>query len=580
MTTIPNSIQSVKAYFPRRRFAIFLGVTLLLILLVGGWLAQRLWWTPAPTTSSTGELIARQIAAALQSAPGTQIAAGAYVPGESLLLYSRLDEPARERVRLWALLQLAPFHKVLTPMAANEQLQWVIDFGPNAAEQEIILVPLQQVADTTQYRYISSTPGSVTAVADTAALPAAPVTAAQPPADTVAPPVAPVVVPSVVEPATTAATSTQRNAFTFDDPTTSAQNWSALAGEWVIENGVYSQRRTTGYDYITMLNLAAQSHYQLEADLRFIDGAMGGGFIYNAPARDARRGAQVVDFVEQGTFLRWGRYDEQGNYTYEGGVSVDPPINDGQWHTLQLLTHATTSTVSLDGRVLGQITNSSAQGYLGLTTSQAHVEFSNVVVVGLAGEGTSAPLDTTQAASVPSAPDASMAGFIDDFATGSGNRWRALNGVWQFVDQSYQQMSTVGLDLGSISTFQGESYTATVRLQRLAGSMGGGLYFNMAQRDDKMRSQVINYTGDGKALQWGYFDEGGNFVLEERVDVPDGGDGEWHTLRVAVHQGKATFILDDKVIAEGVALTYSSGYVGLFVSNSQVAFDDFMIVTQ
>jgi hypothetical protein len=580
MTTIPNSIQSVKAYFPRRRFAIFLGVTLLLILLVGGWLAQRLWWTPAPTTSSTGELIARQIAAALQSAPGTQIAAGAYVPGENLLLYSRLDEPARERVRLWALLQLAPFHKVLTPMAANEQLQWVIDFGPNAAEQEIILVPLQQVADTTQYRYISSTPGSVTAVADTAALPAAPVTAAQPPADTAAPPVAPVVVPSVVEPATTAATSTQRNAFTFDDPTTSAQNWSALAGEWVIENGVYSQRRTTGYDYITMLNLAAQSHYQLEADLRFIDGAMGGGFIYNAPARDARRGAQVVDFVEQGTFLRWGRYDEQGNYTYEGGVSVDPPINDGQWHTLQLLTHATTSTVSLDGRVLGQITNSSAQGYLGLTTSQAHVEFSNVVVVGLAGEGTSAPVDTTQSASAPSAPDAPIDGFADDFATGSGNRWRVLNGVWQFVDQSYQQMSTVGLDLGSISTFQGESYTATVRLQRLAGSMGGGLYFNMAQRDDKMRSQVINYTGDGKALQWGYFDEGGNFVLEKRVDVPDGGDGEWHTLRVAVHQGKATFILDDNVIAEGVTLTYRSGYVGLFVSNSQVAFDDFTIVTQ
>ena len=69
-------------------------------------------------------------------------------------------------------------------------------------------------------------------------------------------------------------------------------------------------------------------------------------------------------------------------------------------------------------------------------------------------------------------------------------------------------------------------------------------------------------------------------MLEKRVDVPDGGDGAWHQLSVVVHQGKATFILDDKVIAEGVALTYSSGYVGLFVSNSQVAFDDFTIVTQ
>ena len=575
MTTIPNSIQSVKAHFPRSRIALFLSMILLVILLVGGWLAQRLWWTPATTATNTGALVARQIAAALQSTPGTQIAAGAYVPGESLLLYSRLDETDRTRVRLWALLQLEPFYKLLTPMPADEQLQWVIDFGSNAAEQEIILVPLAQVADTTQYRYISATPGLLLEAAATPALPVA-VTAAALPTDMVTTAAA----PAVVEPAVTVATGEQRNAFTFDDPATSAQNWSALAGEWVIENGVYSQRRTTGYDYITMLNLASQSHYQFEADLRFIDGAMGGGFIYNAPARDARRGAQVVDFVEQGTFLRWGRYDEQGNYTYEGGVPVDPPINDGQWHTLQLLTHATTSTVSIDGRLLGQITNSSAQGYLGLTTSQSHVEFSNVVVVGLDGEGAAATVATTQSASVPSAPDAPIDGFADDFATGSGNRWRVLNGVWQFVDQSYQQMSNVGLDLGSISTFQGESYTATVRLQRLAGSMGGGLYFNMAQRDNKMRSQVINYTGDGKAIQWGYFDEGGNFVLEQRVDVPDGSDGAWHQLSVAVHQGQATFILDDKVIAEGVALTYRSGYVGLFVSNSQVAFDDFTIVTQ
>lgn len=391
MTTIPNSVQSIKTHFPRRRISWFLGATLLVILLVGGWLAQRLWWPPAPTATNSGELVARQMAAALQSAPGVQSATSAYVPGESLLLYSRLEETDRERVRIWALLQLEPFYKVLTPLSTDEQLQWVIDFGPNAAEQEIILVPLHQIADTTSYRYISSTPGLLTdsapVAAPTAALPAAAQpTAAQPatvaevqptasaPKETAAP---------AVDTSTTAPAAAARKTFTFDDPVTGGQNWSSLAGEWVIENGVYSQRRTTGYDYISMLNLAPQSDYQLEAQLRLVTGEMGGGFIYNAPTRETRRDAQIIDFVERGAFLRWGRYDDQGNYVYESGVRVDPPINDGQWHTLQLLTHAITSTVSLDGRVLGQIKNSSAQGYLGLTTSQAQVDFSNVVVTAL-----------------------------------------------------------------------------------------------------------------------------------------------------------------------------------------------------
>lgn len=566
MTTIPNSAQNLKGDFPRGRITWLVGATLLVILLVGGWLVLRLWWPTAPALTSNGALVARQMAEALQSAPGVQSAAGAYLPGDHMILYSRLAETDRERVRLWALLQIEAFHKLLTPLASDEQLQWVIDFGPNGAEQEIILVPFSQVADATSYRYISSTPGLLTGNAPVAA----PVADAEPTTAAAAQPAA--------EPL---AGGTNSAAFTFDDPATAAQNWSALAGDWAVENGAYSQRRATGYDYITMLNLPPQSKYQLEAQLRLVSGEMGGGFIYNAPARDTRNGAQSVDFIERGAFLRWGRYDDQGNYLYEGGVPVDPPINDGQWHTLQLLTHAITSTVSLDGRVLGQINNSSGEGYVGLTTSQAQVDFSNVVVVGLTEDGALPRVEGDgQPAADQNASVEPMAGFADDFATGSGNRWRVLNGAWQFVEQSYQQMSTVGLDLGSISTFQGESYTATVRLQWLSGSMGGGLYFNMAQRDDKMRSQVINYTREGKALQWGYFDEGGNFVLEQSVDVPDGGDGEWHKLSVAVQQGQATFTLDDAVIAQDVPLTYGSGYVGLFVSNSQVAFDDFVIVTQ
>lgn len=94
-----------------------------------------------------------------------------------------------------------------------------------------------------------------------------------------------------------------------------------------------------------------------------------------------------------------------------------------------------------------------------------------------------------------------------------------------------------------------------------------------------MRSQLINYTRGGDAIQWGHFDEGGNFVFENFAPVANGGDGQWHTLRVAVQSGKANFSLDGASIAQAVPLTFPSGYVGLLVSNSKVAFDDFTIVT-
>ena len=596
MTTLQNSAQNIKAELSRHRF-LLLGVTLLFLVMMGSWLAQRLWWS-VPVFSDNGEQLARQVTEALKGASGVQVAAGAYVPGDSLWLYSRIEETDREKVRLWALQQLQAFHQLLTPIAANERLQWVIDFGPAAMDQEIIVVPLNQVTDTTSYRYISSTADLVTndaaattpqTTATVAAVRASPntvpVTAPLLDASTVAGQ------PAVIDSAEHAPTQPTLNQFAFDEPNAEAQFWSSLSGDWVMANGLYSQQRTTGFDYISMLTLEAQRHYQFEAQLRMVEGEMGGGFIYNAPAPDERRGAQMVDFVEQGSILRWGRYDEQGNYVYEGAVQVAPAMNDGQWHTLQLLTHATTSTVTLDGRILGQIVNTSPQGYLGLTTSQAHVEFDNVIITTLAaGE----PISTTTAW-LPETPtgappatimtDRATAGnvFQDDFANGNGKPWRVLNGAWQFIDQSYQQRSLVGLDLGSISTFQGETYTVTVRLQRLAGAMGGGLYFNMAQRDDQKRSQMISYTRDGKAIQWGSFDEGGNYVLEQVVDVPtgsDGGDGAWHTITVAVQQGKATFRLDGTILAQAVPLTYTSGYVGLFVSNSQVAFDDFMIVTR
>jgi hypothetical protein len=300
---------------------------------------------------------------------------------------------------------------------------------------------------------------------------------------------------------------------------------------------------------------------------------MGGGFIYNSPKKDTRAGAQVVDFDGKGSFLRWGSYSDKGTYVYGGGAKIDPPISDGQWHTLQLTTHGNTSVVALDGRKIGQISNISTSGYFGLITSKTKVDFDNISVVVLPEAGAAS-------APQPSATPAALTSFGDDFADGDTKGWQVLSGTWQNIDGTYQQTSGSGSDLGSVSPFHGDYFSATVRLKWLDGDMGAGLYFDLAERDKKNRSQMINYTQRGKVLQWGHFDEGGNFVFEGSAPVPDGSDGKWHVLNLRVKAGKATFVLDSTEIARDVSLTYTSGFVGLLASNSKVAFDDVAFVAQ
>lgn len=577
MITVRTALRLFQWRNSNRQARLLIGVLCFIILTIGAGLSLRLLRIAAPPQVVAGQLLAWDIAETVKRAPGVALASGAYIPGDALLLYSRIDELDRSRVRLWASMQLEPFRERLAAMDQGETLTWVIDFGTPTVAQEVLLAPLDRAADATLYQYVSAEPGLFSAAMVTTAVTTTTgiTTTSEPVAVSTAPSVSVVSAPAVVELA-----PSLPNQFAFDDPTSSAKAWQSMAGDWVMANGIYSQQQPKGYDYITMLTLAPQTHYQMEAQLRLGDGEMGGGFIYNAPNLDNRRGAQSIDMDRQGSFVRWGRYDDKGNYIYEGGVKLEPPIHDGQWHTLQLLTHGANSTFALDGRLLGQTTNRSTSGYLGLTTSQAQVDFDNVAVTALTPTA-DINLSGLTGAGIPVRTPISVthASFQDDFAAGNINRWRVLNGTWQFVDQSYQQLSSTGSDLGSISTFQGETYTVTVRMRWLDGSMGGGLYFNMAQREDKMRSQVINYTRNGTAVQWGYFDEGGNFVFEAMSDVPNGADGAWHTLAVAVHQGQATFLLDQTLLARNVPLTYPSGYVGLLVSNSKVAFDDFMVTT-
>jgi hypothetical protein len=557
---------------------LFVSGALLGALAIGGLLAMRALRPAVPVQVLPGQTLAWDIARAVGRSEGVRLSSGSYLPGDRLLLYTRTDQTDRMRVRSWALLQLEPFADRLAKMPGSEKLTWMIDFGPPPGEQETISAPLSKAADPSTYTYVSGAPGLIAETGETASI--APATA-QP---TAAPAAAqPTIAPAAAQPPAASSNPTIQTqvgepvvANNFDDTNTINSAWLPLSGNWVAHDGIYSQLDNSGFDYMSFLNLAPQAHYSIETKLRLGEGDMGGGFVYNAPSQTTRAGAQNIDFDNKGGFLRWGHYDDQGVYTYEGGVKVDPAINDGEWHTLRLVTHGDTSVVSLDGQEFGPIANISTSGYLGLLASKTKVDFDDVSVTILPENGAVVPKPTIAAPKPTTSPP--LDNFTDDFADGDAKGWQVLSGTWQVIDNTYQQTNPTGSDLGSTSPFQSDSFSATVRLKRLDGDMGGGLYFNMAQSDKKSRSQMISYTQAGTAVQWGHFDEGGNFVFEGSAPTPDGGDGEWHTLVVQIKDGKATFTLDDKQLAKDVNLTYTSGYVGLLASNSKVAFDDVQFI--
>ena len=543
---------------PRRVIA---SGVMLLALAVGVLMAMRTLRPAAPAQILPGQALAWEIARAAARSGEVQLASGAYVPGLQLLLYTRTTQTDRARVRTWMVMQLEPFAEQLAKLSSKEKLTWIVDFGQGTLEQEVLTAALSKAADPSGYVYVSAAPGMLGGAA--ASQPAPQPAAANPPA---ANPPADKPADAAGEPLVTTG---------FDETGSQKSAWLPLSGDWLAHDGIYSQRDNAGYDFISMLNAAPQSNYRLQAKIQLGEGDMGGGFVYNVPDVNTRNNAQIIDFDNKGGFLRWGRYNETGAYVYEGGVKVDPPINDQKWHDLSLVTHADTSVVALDGKEVGRIKNKSTAGHVGLVSSKTKVDYDDVKLTVLAENGAApAPTAAPAATAQPPAPAASVDSFGDDFGDGDTKGWQVLSGTWQNIDGAYQQTSVSGSDLGSISPFQSDAFSATIRLKRLDGDMGGGLYFNMAQPDKKSRSQMINYTQGGKAVQWGHFDEGGNFVFEGSAPVPDGNDGNWHTLSVRMTGGKATFTLDGKELARDVKMTYTSGYIGLLVSNSKVAFDD------
>ena len=336
-----------------------------------------------------------------------------------------------------------------------------------------------------------------------------------------------------------------------------ADNWSPVSGAWEANNGLYEQVDATGFDLITMFDTQPLTDYVMEGDLRMTEGNHGGGFIYNAPDPDSPVGAHVVDFYEGGEFLRWGYYDEDRNYVFNGGIELDPGLSDNEFHTLRLETRKDETTLFVDGDEIAVIENQNEGGYVGLVSSEAKLQFDNLFIN-----------------QIPPEEDSVLDGQLERFDQELDENWAIISGDWQVIDQELRQLDVNGFDLTAVSPFRGTNYRVTADVRLVGGVMGAGMVYNMQSQESLAGSHMFNFTQFGEAIQWGRFDDAGQFIFQGLREVDQASNGAWHTLTLDVLNGRATIQYDDTLVAENVPLNYTEGFLGFMSSTSHIAFDN------
>ena len=349
----------------RRWRSLLLGsLTLVLLLLM--WQAasaQSVVLGPHPAQDQI-----RQILPSLRDSEAER-ATGAYIPGVGAVIALDLirgpnslpDKASYAGVHDWAYYLLGAFGPKLSAVPPDETIAISIEYfeySDRVYHQFVISSRAGDIADSAKYHaWLEGLPYEQ-AVAQIAGRPA---------------PAA----PAALAPAAPAASAS----YSFDDAQAGAAEWAPIAGSWQIAEGGYTQSELGRYDLISLLQRPIGGTYRLQADVKFLEGDMGGGLVFNAPNGDSKNGALMISYSERGSYLQWGGFDDKGVFAFKGGSPV-PNGADGKWHTLAVRVSAGSYSVGLDGTQLVADVPLTGQpgGHVGLFASTSHVIFDNIVL--------------------------------------------------------------------------------------------------------------------------------------------------------------------------------------------------------
>jgi hypothetical protein len=148
---------------------------------------------------------------------------------------------------------------------------------------------------------------------------------------------------------------------------------------WSFTDQGYAQTELGKFDLATLLNRPLAGDFALRVNIKYLEGQMGGGIVFNAPKADSKNGAQMISYAGNGSYLQWGYFDSGGVFQFKGGANV-PSGADGAWHALEVRVSGNSYSISLDGAVLAQDVplDRPPGGHVGLLASTSHVLFDNL----------------------------------------------------------------------------------------------------------------------------------------------------------------------------------------------------------
>lgn len=105
--------------------------------------------------------------------------------------------------------------------------------------------------------------------------------------------------------------------------------------------------------------------------------------MFNVSTFGQRPDSQLFDIVDDGQVIRWAGYDQNGVFSYVGGLRTRAGFEPDEWHTIAVEVRNGRASFFVDGEQVGASDGVGDAGYVGLVTSLAAMEFRNFTITSL-----------------------------------------------------------------------------------------------------------------------------------------------------------------------------------------------------
>ena len=167
----------------------------------------------------------------------------------------------------------------------------------------------------------------------------------------------------------------------FDDE---LREWTLLSGSWTAEGEILSQGNGQAYDQMVHFSNFEQDDYRVQVELRAKpDSIFSGGLLFNVSTFGQRPVSQLFDIVDDGQVIRWAGYDQNGVFSYVGGLRTAAGFDPDGWHTIAVEVRDGRASFFVDDAQVGTSDDVGDAGYVGLVTSLAAMEFRNFSITTL-----------------------------------------------------------------------------------------------------------------------------------------------------------------------------------------------------